>query len=526
MPKSLANWECVFGELRDIMPSKPKDLSRAISLSGSRLDIIQQHYRESNNFFSRSFIEKDYQSCIRSLVADLKEYVLINATDLDGNNFIKEKELVIELETNYGEANARVKVEDGKVKITLTIGLFVLIDLMYASMWVHASEITGETSGEEQAFERKMSADLVSFIATNVYPGMPVIVKRRLDYFFSSAESRVYSNWAIGTALSALFIIGHELGHYFCGHLNYISKDGKHSQFTDRISELLFDKYKDGLQLVEKYKIKWSMELMADTYGINFLYMVLINEVETGFFKSTKSRDIVSYMANAALIPQVAFLMNLDLENNFYESVTSYYPSVVTRIFNSLATILFALFPIPNEMDSRQTPLLDLDTEYFAMSQNPEVFIFSLLEVFDSINSFCAAWNYYKLYDRLDTNYQKQFIDSIIGSRLGMTATAFKAGESNIALSLAQWQLSIEELSNDYIFRFSNNLHADDRLFRYGQLLKIVRSSNDPAMKILNDWMVQVFYAVNSPLEERKMKWKECEIFGLKVLTWYKNTYG
>lgn len=167
------------------------------------------------------------------------------------------------------------------------------------------------------------------------------------------------------------------------------------------------------------------------------------------------------------------------------------------------------------------------------------MFLMRMLEIFETIKGYLNAMNLIPFPETGWDNASPQWCGSLIGSRTGVALTV---EESPITDHLLQWMYAMKLLCTEINFGFSqylarnwmtgetrseipDDIIRDDIQELLGpnakktiETLMSMSLTNDPAYKILDDWMSNIYSAWESGSEKMIKRQEECELLGQNIV--------
>lgn len=519
-------------------------LNDAFALANTRYDLLCSDYQNSepDSFLTTNFIRTKYKENVLVWLALIRRMFTQNYVDFAGRPLIDDADVVVYLDEDITTPNAWiVQTKTGGVEITTTLGLLLTLDLLCAARWGHVSELFPDQPLPGKSFDSVCSETLAAMLRENLRNGLSNVAKIRLAEFFSNPTAEQRQDWARITTLTMIWVLSHEVGHFLCGHVGYNEAKTGLVGLSERVSANAPGPGEAVLRDVSLAEVQtiWARELMADAYATIRLSLIVSEDVKAGSWAGSLW-DVVSSISTASVLPGLAFLLGQQANEKQSASIfRSRYPTEWCRIFGALASVVFVVLPLPNTaVDPRKNPLEQFWQTHLLSKTDWQWFVIRVLEIFETIKSYLNAMDLVPFPRAESENVTEHMCGSLVGARTGLVVLE----ESPMRVHLLQWMYAMKLLCTEINFNFSHYLARhwltgkapreinedeirDDLKEVFGpnmkemvQNLMSANLTNDPAYKILDDWMSNIYSAWEAGEEQVIQRQQECAVLGRHIV--------
>lgn len=522
-------------------------LNDAFALAGKRYDLLCANYLDasanSRDFFGETFIHALYKKGLLDWLNSIRSIFRNNYVDFAQRPLINEGDLKVYLDDDIATANAWVlPSKPSGLEITTTLGLLIILDMLCAARWVHIAEVIPDQPLPQPAFESVCSKTLTATLQNHLRNGLSEVARIRLADFFSNPTEEKRQDWAKLTTLTTLWVLSHEVGHYLCGHLGHNEHKSGVIGLSERMSANSPGRNQEGSTNATHYEVVtiWARELMADAYATIRLSLMVCDEVKRKQWQGSIS-DVLDSITTASILPGLTFLLGRRIgDEKDSKLLEAPYPSEWCRIFGVFASMIFIVVPLPNTaFDPRKNPIEEFWQDHLLSRVDWQMFLVRMLETFETLRGYLNAMNLMPIRETGWENVSPHWCGSLIGSRTGVVVVLEK---SPISAHLLQWMYAMKMLCTRINFDFSNYLARDwmtgkaemeitDDLIREDvrellgpkmkdtiKKLMSMNLTNDPAYKILDDWMSNIYSAWQSGEQDILQRQEECALLGHRIV--------
>ncbi|MDO5970877.1 hypothetical protein Q4Q35_13775 [Flavivirga aquimarina] len=491
-----------------------------------RYNLFKTHL-QTDSFFSENWLKKDYYDSTTEYVEFIRQRILDTTRDFNNNRIFTRYNIDIKVDKDLFGIDAHIQLLGSRqLLITLSIDLLLWIELNTIKN-VRRSEIT--KSGVPYNYEPlkgKSTKSKLSDFFLNTIKEYDILLPDENGFLAIEAFFRFdvnYDFWGLVSFYSICFLINHELAHFLCGHTGFYLKQGGKEESEKFIERLGF--VQPNYEAVKR-PLKWSSELMADTYAIFRLAHQIMIDVDEDFYvvpeENMKDLDLTLEKLIAAPITGMCTLNQLNYEDeNLFKSV---YPPIQVRTLNLYLSIYFIWNPRFHQWyDARRNLISEWYKKRFPINK---------YFIYDRIlyrNFIFKSWsgNTNKLYLPVETKIdQITFIGTMDGWRSGYTVTKDVLRKSNLTDLIYEYCKCQSTLCLSMNFMFSKHLKKEwfpeidyeknshlideDWMILFGatmsefdipietlrnkifRMMKAAPLINDPAYKIMDDWMSNI----------------------------------
>lgn len=526
------------------MNSSPQ-LTDVFELASGRYKALVENYVASahteGSFLNEEFVKTTYRNHVLKILDQIRCLFIENYTDFSGHSLITDGELALSLDDDVVTANAYVvpRDQDG-VEITLTLGMVILIDLLSTARWMHVTEVFPGKALPTPDFDAACSNNLAVILKSNLSQGVTERCKVRWAGFFTGADKSMQAEWERTTSLSLLWVLSHEVGHFLCGHVGYYKQRHgvlglSEKSVRTELEAMLGTKDSVPLTDLSSSITKWACELMADTYATIRVAWIVCQEVKEKKLDLSIS-ELLGLISTSSTLPGIAFLLERKLSGEAQiDFFKEFYPSEWCRIFNAFATLVFIVLPLENAyIDVRKNPLESFWQERLLTGW--QMFLVGMLDTFEGLKHFLWVFNLTPFALEENDQISENICGSMLSARNGLVILQTASLETPTAVTpyLAQWAVTMKALCTETNLYFAAHLKKS-WLTRGGEevsaemvredvkeyadvLLKIGGLANDPAYKILDDWMSQIQATWHSEESWIKERLRECALHGWHIV--------
>jgi hypothetical protein len=239
----------------------------------------------------------------------------------------------------------------------------------------------------------------------------------------------------------------------------------------------------------------------------------------------------------------VTFLLGPKEEQNS-SILEASYPSDWCRVFGVFASVVFIVLPLPNTaLDPRKNPIEQFWQDHLLSRADWKMFLIHMLDLFEGMGSYLNTMNLIS-FPQSEWNYVIEHLcGSLIGSRTGVVVSE----ENPIHADLLQWMYAMKLLCTRINAEFSwylarswltgkgehtiteDEIRGDLKELFGKNLKKIVKTldsmkfTNDPAYKILDDWMSNIQNTWQAGADDIIQRQEECALIGKAIVQMRRN---
>lgn len=481
--------------------------------------------KETYDRFSQKWLLDEYYKLNTELFQISKDEIINTVRDYDGLKFLTHEKIIFLINPNLSGLDASIKeLTENSVQISVSPDLFLYIDLSSPYSYFLYDNVGDMDSRIELQDENALWFESCTFLKT-IHNQHDILSfsenSQKLTYsFFSSSSEDMYRKWSMVSYYSFIWILYHELGHFLCGHTGFfkagIEKEYKFEELYGVKKGYLFD-----------ISTKWTSELMADCYAdFRFSYHLLITN------KHFLPPSADNFLSLLTLIPISVFnLYSLFISKDDASKLTEY-PSVEARVFNHFCSIYFVWFPCYHQYwDARINKIgIGFKTKYPIEKADLLSYFIHLVFVNNYIGDgrlrITPFW--FPLNDVLDIQI---FSGTILGMHLALIHEHLEYSENFILKqTLKFYQFFMIDLCTKINMYFGANLKKNwfpevnyeiidkdidnnwleglarampdmkkqdlkEMIIKRMSLMPLI---NDPAYKVLDDWMSAICFSVET----------------------------
>jgi hypothetical protein len=363
-----------------------KEYQDALAVSKARAKLLSMHDPESSVPYGDVYFTRPWRKNTVTFIASLERLCRRAVRDVYGDPLYRRAGVFgsrrrLRIALNETVTTARITPQGpDSILIEISPHLVSVIDLQCSIYGLGPGDLLVYRKDEYKEQPLSLTLDEGLLARLRHYGIKDNIALQEALYIFCAQRKRhggkggryldtVYERWARRFLAAMYFLVMHEVGHHLCGHLGFfIQQSGSKglSEADDEpegsaVTSLHFDG-RTGKKLGQLPV--WSSELMADTYGVIQLALLLDRMFRTSAENATVDEFPESEVLNLILMPLFSITALLgftreklgendrNLTKRIFDISKVGYPTEMCRLVNVVAAFTFCVFPLPNAVHS------------------------------------------------------------------------------------------------------------------------------------------------------------------------------